>query len=340
MKFGRALLVGVGLLAGTAPMRSVAEVCTTQSQMKEADRGPLVTAARELVGRVQANDAAGLRGQTVAEFAKDFSAIEYVVGQTAPRLKGGTLTVDQVYLLDGTDMKAATAGGTADAQFFCSLNQSTAEADFLIPGLTPGKYAFAIVEVIGVAVPWKVSILMRQDGGAWKMAGLYPKAAAAAGHDGVWFWREARRMLAAKQRWNGWLYFAEAEALLKPANFVQSSHLEKLHTEQTAAAPPALSDGISVETPLVVKGADGTEYRFTGLGVDDSLAKEKVDVAAHLKVETAGDAAAARTRNVKAMAALVGAYPELRAAFHGVWVYAETAGQNPFATEQAMEEIH
>ena len=90
----------------------------------------------------------------------------------------------------------------------------------------------------------------------------------------------------------------------------------------------------------MVKGADGVEYRFTGLGVDDSLAKEKVDVVAHLKVESLGDAATAKKRNTDAMSALVGAYPELRKAFHGIWVFAEVPGQNPYAIESAMADIH
>jgi hypothetical protein len=135
------------------------------------------------------------------------------------------------------------------------------------------------------------------------------------------------------------LYYQQAALLLRPANFVQSTHLEKLTTEQTAAAPPALSEGVSGDAPLVVKGADGVEYRFTGLGVDDSLGKEKIDVVAHLKVDALPDAAAARKRNMDAAVALVGAYPELRKAFHGVWVFAETAGQNPVVTVQTMGEI-
>ena len=129
-------------------------------------------------------------------------------------------------------------------------------------------------------------------------------------------------------------------AYCSPAEFVQSTHLEKLQTEQAAAAPPVLSEGVSAEAPLVVKGEDGVEYRFTGLGVDDSLGKEKVDVVAHLQVTEIGDPAAARKRNTDAMSALLGAYPELRKAFHGVWVFAEVKGQNPFATEQAMSDIH
>jgi hypothetical protein len=113
-----------------------------------------------------------------------------------------------------------------------------------------------------------------------------------------------------------------------------------LKTEQTAAAPPALSDGISSTTPLVVKGAGGTEYRFVGLGVDDSLGAPKIDVVAHLSVEAAVDPVAAKKRNADAASALLAAYPELRKAFHGVWIFAETTGQNPYATEEAMGEIH
>jgi len=74
--------------------------------------------------------------------------------------------------------------------------------------------------------------------------------------------------------------------------------------------------------------------------VIDSLAKEKVDITARLKVEQIGDPVAARKRNSDAMSALVAAYPELRKGFHGVWVFAEAPGQNPYATELAMNEIH
>ena len=171
------------------------------------------------------------------------------------------------------------------------------------------------------------------------MAGLYPRPLTAAGHDGLWYWTQARQMVARKEPWNAWLYFQEAEALLQPAGFVQSSHSEKLHTELTSAAPPALSEGISPETPLVVKAKDGTEYRFTGLGVDDSLAAPNVDIAVHLKVDAITDQAAARKRNIAAMSALLSAYPEMRKPFHGVWVFADTAKQGTYPTEQAMADI-
>jgi hypothetical protein len=296
--------------------------------------------ALSLAGKVQAGDVSGLQGATAAEYAKDFSGIGPVVAATAAKVKGGTPTVEQVYLLDGSQLKRGADGAAPDAQFFCSLNKTVAEADFLIPGLLPGRYGFAMVDVRGGGAPWRLSFLLRQDQGGWTMAGFYPKALTAAGHDGLWYWTQARTMAATKEHWNAWLYYRQAEDLLVPASFIQSTHLEKLKSEQTAAAPPALSDGVSAESPLVVKGPDGVEYHFTGLGVDDSLSKEKIDVTAHLKVEPQGiDAAAARKRNNDAMVALVTAYPEMRKAFHGVWIFSEAAGQNPFVTEQPMSEI-
>jgi hypothetical protein len=338
----RMMKIKIGLVAAAVFFAGVAaaEVCTTQSQMTATDRSVLVSAALGLAAKVQASDVSGLRAATVSEYAKDFNGIGDVVASTAARVKGGTPFVQQVYLLDGSQLKRNSDGTVPDSQFFCSLNKSVAEADFLIPGLLPGRYGFAIVDVPNGSSPWRLSFLLRQEQGQWEMAGFYPKALTAAGHDGLWYWTQARTMTAQKQPWDAWLYYQEAENLLLPANFIQSTHLEKLKAEETAATPTALSDGVSPEAPLVVKGADGAEYHFTGLGVDDSLAKDKIDVIAHLKVEQIGDAKAAQKRNADAMAALLAAYPELRKPFHGVWMLADAPGQNPFATEQAMSEIH
>jgi hypothetical protein len=187
--------------------------------------------------------------------------------------------------------------------------------------------------------PWRLSFLMRQEQGKWLLAGFYPKPMTAAGHDGLWYWTQARQMVKDKQAWNAWLYYQAAMKLLQPADFVLSTHLDKLRTEAVKAAPPALSEGVSVDAPLVVKGTDGTEYHFTGLGVDDSLAQASLDIETHLHVDSVADQAAARKRNNDAANALLAAYPELRKPFHGVWVYSEAPGQNPFATEQPMAEV-
>jgi hypothetical protein len=308
--------------------------------MAAADRDGLAARARELAAMVQDGNISGLNGAIVPGYAKDFSGLGDIVGNIVPKLKGGSIAVEQVYLLDASGLKRNADGSLPEAQFFCSLNKSPAEADFTIPGIDAGRYGFAIAEVQNATSPWRLSFLLRQDQGKWSIAGFYPTEMWAAGHDGLWYWRQARAMAANNQHWNAWLYYQEAEELLRPAGFIQSTHLEKLKSEQTAVAPPALSEGVSAQAPLVVKGADGAEYHFTGLGVDDSLGKERIDVTARLKVDQPGDVATANKRNAAAMSALVAAYPELRGAFHGVWIFAEAPGQNPFATEQAMSEIH
>ena len=63
-------------------------------------------------------------------------------------------------------------------------------------------------------------------------------------------------------------------------------------------------------------------------------------MAAHLRVDAADRSRCrAQAQRRDAASALLAAYPELRKPFHGVWIYAEAAGQNPFATEQPMAEI-
>ena len=349
-----------------------AEVCITQSQMKPAERDAIAATARTLATLVETNDAPGLRQQTLAEYAKDFSGMTSLVANTSTKIKGASLSVDQVYLLDASSLKTLGDGTNQDAQFFCSLNKSMAEANFLIPALPPGRYAFAIVNAQGINAPWRLSFLLKQNApaggqdGSWSMAGFYPKPLTAAGHDGIWYWTQARDRVKARQLWAAYLYYQQAQALLQPAGFVTSSHFDKLRRETTSTAPPALSDGISADAPLVVKGKGGREFRFTDLTTDDSLSADKVDVVAHLAPEPPSEASSTadsakskskpeqkpdpkspaalpvlspRDRNTAAMAALIAAFPELRSTFHGVWIFADSPGQNPFITEQPMANI-
>jgi hypothetical protein len=343
---GLAIGLAVGLLASGAAQAMAAELpaetCTTQSQMKDADRDALAKAAAAMAAKIQANDTAGVRAATVAEYQQDFSGMANTVAATAPKLSGAQIEVEQIYVLDASGLAKTASGGNPDAQFYCTLNQTANEAEFSIPQLPPGKYAFAMVRMES-ASPWRLSLLLRQEQGNWLLAGLYPKQLTAAGHDGLWYWKQARALDAgtgaAKEPWNAWLYYQEAQVLLLPAGFVSSTHLDKLQTEATAAAPPAVSGGLSADAPLVVKGADGAEFRFTALTVQDFPGADKVDVAAHIKVAELGDGTAARKRNIDAMTALVAAHPELRKAFHGVWVFADAPGESPYGTEMAMTEI-
>ena len=311
---------------------SWAETCTTQSAMQPADRDALATAAREIATKMQANDTSTLQTQTVAEFAANFGGIRQAVQDVAPHLHGDTLAVEEIYLLDATGLAASS-----DAQFFCTLNRTQAEVDFSIAGLSSGVYGFAIVQATGSS-PWRISMLLRRDAGRWLLAGFFPGATTAAGHDGLWYWREARRLAAAKQIWSAWLFYGEARALLLPAPFVQTTHLERLDDERKAAAPPALSAGISSSTPLVVKAPDGAEYRFTGLSTEGFVGRDKIDALVHVD-GTAGDAVALRQQSEGAARALLAAYPELRSTLGGVIVALDLPGAAPLVTERPMSDL-
>ena len=109
-----------------------------------------------------------------------------------------------------------------------------------------------------------MSFLLRQEQGQWTMAGFYPKALSAAGHDGLWYWTQARTMTAQKERWNAWLYYQQAESLLTPVNFLQSTHLEKLKAEASAVAPPALSEGVERGGSASGEGAEWSGVSLYG----------------------------------------------------------------------------
>ncbi len=319
------------LTAGAA-----AQVCTTQAKMAPAQRETLADAALALATAVQANDAAKVRASTVAEYAANFSGSEFLIRTTAAKITGETLRVTSVYLLDAG---ARAAGDNSEADFTCPLTATTLEVDFSIPSLPPGVYGFAMVEASGGTQPWLLSFLLRQDGSVWKMAGFYSLARTAAGHDGLWYWNEARAAARAKQQWASWLLYNEAFTLLRPAGFIDSSHLDKLMAEQHGATPPELSNGVSKDAPLVVKGLSGEEFHFTGLSTDRSDDGTRVNVILHMHADTA-DAAAARVRNEAAAAAFVKAHPEVRKDFQGVWVFAENDAQQPVAmTPRDMNQI-
>lgn len=326
------VLWGVLAVLPAIAVQAGAETCVTQSAMQPADRQAIARAAQGLAADIQANNTSALQALTIAELQGNFAAIANVVTSTAPHLKGGQAQVEQVYLLDGTSLKAGS-----DADFFCMLNKSENTVDFTIPQLPAGRYAFAMVRFAG-AQPWQLSFLLRQDGGVWKLGGLYPMALTSGGKDGLEYWREARALAAKQQDWSAWLAFQEAKTLLLPAGFVSSSHQQKLDSELTAATPPAVSNGVSETAPLVIKNAAGQEFHFTAFGVDDFLGD--ADVVAHLKVDALGDAATARQRNKDAMAAIVNAHPELRTVFHGVWIFTDAPGAAPYATESPMADIH
>jgi hypothetical protein len=326
--------LGTALFVAAAMPVLHAQSCTTQSKLGTDARKSLSDAALDLATAVKAGDAAKVQAAAVPEYATNFGPTAYLIRTTSEKLSDDALNVTQLYELDALNRAAET---TADAEFTCALVGTAAETDFSISALPAGFYGFVMVEATGTR-PWLLSFLLRQQGGAWKMAGFYPRARAAAGHDGLWYWTTARAGAAAKQLWPAWLLYGEADQLLRPANFVTSTNLDKLRAEQRTVLPPDLPEGIGPDTPLIVK--DGSmEYRFTSVDAEGSEDGKRLNLMLHLRADPIADPAAARARNDAAAKAFLSSHKELRTVFDGVWVFAESSGQNPFATEQKMADI-
>ena len=205
-------------------------------------------------------------------------------------------------------------------------------------------------------------MLLRNDGGKWLIAGFYPKALAMAGHDGLWYWTQARTYAQNKQPWDAWLFYGAAQTLLKPTDFVLSTHSDKLRNEASGATPPPLSDGISPNTPLVIKAAgaapaspvpakgvagtapaqaSSTDFRFTALTVADPNSPESTApmLSVHVGAEPLQDPTAARQRNLDAARSLLNAYPELRKPFDRIAITTDAPGQPPLTTIVPLSEV-
>jgi hypothetical protein len=302
--------------------------CKTQAAMTDAERMPIVEAARQIGQDVQSGRTAELQTATVPEVAAHFDAIANAASALTPLLTGATITVDAVYRLDAGDAKA----GEDQIQFFCDSADNATHVTLSIQHLPPGQFALALVHATGVAKPQQMALLLQQPqaNGRWLLAGFFPKPLMMAGHDGLWYWKQARSYTQKKQPWNAWLSYTTATYLLQPAGFFSSTNLERLVEEQQAARPKDLPGA----EPLSVN-ADGAIYRVTSLRTDDALGG--LDVVVHYASTGTTDPVTARTQTIAVMHGLLALHPELRDAFHGLWVFADPAGGGrPFSLEQPM----
>ena len=309
--------------------------------MTAADRDALVRAGTQFASLTAASNADAVRAQTMPQFAQDFGGIAEAIRTAAPKLQGASFVPDTLWILDASTSKPGADGSAQDAQFFCNLNRGSLQTSFLIPALPPGRYALVVLNTAGTADPYQIAMLLRQSApGTWQMGGLFPRATTAGGHDGLWFWKAARDYAAKKQAWNAFVYYTEAEQLLKPVTFLTSTHLDSLQAERTKSAPAALSTGISTAQPLVIAPRAGAEVRVTALEALNAPAQAGVDLLAHIHTDDIlADPVASRARNAAAAKAIIAAYPELRSAFHGVWIVADLPNGTTYISEEPMSSL-
>jgi len=307
-----------------------AVTCTTQSQMTDAQRAVYLQAAQGLVSEIQSGNVSAVKANTIASIAAQFDSIANTIQSISPTIQGSALTVESIYGLHATDLKSPQ-----DTQFFCSVPGSQLLINISIPQLPPGDYAFVVAHATGGKQPQQISMILANDpagGMQWKLAGIFIRPLSYAGHDGVWYWAQARAYANKKQLWNAYFYYQTAAYLLSPVDFISSPNLEKLQKEMSSVRPEGLLDA----EPMKIVAKDQT-FDITNIHTDGSLGG--LDLVVNYKTGDVSDPVATRERNVEVMKALLARHPELREAFHGLWVYANAENQRPFAIELPMNQI-
>jgi hypothetical protein len=306
--------------------------CTTQAELKEPERAAIALAAHSLAAKMQANDVNGVKAATIPSVASNFNGIASSIQKLNPDLAGATLNITAVYDLDATDVQP----GEDSVQFFCGVAANDLHVIFNIPGLPAGHFAFAIVEASGVKNPQRLSMLLEksgpQNGGAWQLAGFFPRPLMSAGHDGVWYWAKAREYEKSGHPWTAYFYYQTAVYLLHPAEFLDSNNFDKLVQELRGATP----GGLPGAQPMTVN-VDGAPVAITNIRTDSTFGG--FDLVVRYETADVSNPAAARTKTVALMKALLALHPEWKDAFHGMWVFAAAPNQPPFSLELPMSQI-
>ena len=302
--------------------------CVTESQMTNAQRAEFVRALRALEVPIQAGNTNAVKELTVAPVAASFDGIAQSVETLSQQIQGATFTVNSMYLLEAAEVKP----GAEETQFFCSVPSSPLVVTVTIPQLPAGTYLLALTHATGVEHPQQVSMILQQDGDAWKLAGFFVRPLSLGGKEGVWYWSQARVYGQKKQNWNSYFYYQTAAFLLTPVDFLSTPNLEKLQKEAQAVRPA----GLPGQEPLKLE-AKGKTFEISNLRTEGFSGE--LDLVVSYKTQSVADPVAARSEIIELMKALLAAHPELREAFHGLWVYANAEGQHPYAIELPMSQI-
>lgn len=185
----RFLQLVITVVTLSAPARIFAVSCTTQAQMTEGDRSTLIQAAKTVASAVQSGNVPAVQALTIPKVRAQFDPIANTITQAAPLLAGATVTIDALYSLDASDLKAPVE----DTVFYCGVANSPVHVDITIPQLPQGKYALTLVHATGVKQPQQMALLLQKNGD-WQLAGLFVKPLLIDGHDSVWYWTKARAL--------------------------------------------------------------------------------------------------------------------------------------------------
>ena len=273
-------------------------------------------------------DVAGLKSNAIPAITGDFSSIEQAVVSHKQYFAEGQASITGTFLLDASQAKATMQR----ADFYCGIQNSPDRVDFSIPGLPPGKYAIVIQKVNGKD-PITLTLILQEMGGAWKLAGYYPRLDAIGGHDGEWFLTQARAYKAKGNTHDAWFYYLTAWDLSAPVNFMSTPKLDNIAREMQGARPGDLP---SQDAPLTLT-AGGKTFKVTELTavpVDN-----KLDLRIRYQNANAANTGIAFQDNMAVIKAVAAKYPEVRDAFDSIIARAVDANGQEYGTLLPVKEI-
>jgi hypothetical protein len=297
--------------------------------MAALERNSLLNEAHQLMTDVQSGDVQNLQTNTISAVAADFGGIASTVQTLKPLVQNATITVNSLYALDASSEPA----GAARTDFYCG----TPVVVINFNGLPPGVYGLVLLHATGVPQPQQVSLVLYKAGNRWMLAGFFARAMTIAGHNGVWYWTSARSFAEKKMNWNAWFYYRMAANLLDPVDFLTSANLQKLQHETDQVRPYDLPGA----KPLVVT-SNGSTYQLTGIDTTSALGSFDLEVNYSpnaAQVAQLRDPPSARKQVMDVMTSILTLHPEVRDAFHGIWVHANQGEASLFSLEMTMDQV-
>jgi len=323
--------LGIALSAlALSPLGAPAQSCQSSNDLEDVPRAAITAAGQRYFDMAAKGDVASLRQNAIPSLASDFAGIETSVKDHQPDLAGAQGAVKSVFLLDGTTP-------VPHAEFYCGVfgkaGQTTNSAVFYLDNLPVGNYGVVLLDATSPKGKTMVSLILQQAATDWKLSGLYIRAAEVAGHDSSWFLARAREYKTKGQLHNAYFFFAQAQSLISPVNFMSTLATDKLYDESQSVLPADLpANGKTVDLPV------GTlTYKLTAIFPE--VVGSDLGLIVKYQAADISNTARAFQDNTAVIKALVTKYPEVRDAFADVVARAVDPSGRDYGTLLAMKDV-
>jgi hypothetical protein len=332
-----------------APLGVPAQTCMMGIDVDAATRSAIEGSAQRYFDMAARGDTAGLRQNSMASLAANFSGIETAIQDNQKDLTGAKGTPRPPYVLK-QEAAAAPDRSEFDCGVFGARGQTSESAVFVIPKLSQGTYAIAIVDAAGSKRSHTLGLVLKEEATAWKLGGLYIQPAEVAGHDGKWFLNKAREYKAKGRNLDAWLYYLQAHTLLSPVPFMTTMQTDSLYDEAQAAKPADLpSTEHMVEVTTQAPPADPTGHASAALPAVPKSFKifsmfplvvgDELALVVKFQAADVSDTGKAFQDNTAVIRAVLARYPDLRDAFTSVVARATDPSGRDYGTMLKIADV-